>query len=122
MFTPDYIPLEMQYKLAAGRINGLTYKMTDCHWTYEHMVKEKGKCEKMLEGLSGLFMFEIIIRLNKKGLEHMMYHLWHTWKNPEIGIWEYRKLDKQLKDLYAKRNYTLPQQRGLRSTISAGTN
>lgn len=91
----------MIYKIivASGSINGLNIRQTDCCWMYKSIMIRINKCRNNIKDLSPLELFEVIIRLNKKGLYDFKKYIFQYWECSKYNIWEIRKIKKTIKYL-----------------------
>ena len=91
------VPFYRRKDLTIRSVNGLTLRMTDCKSTYDHMMECLDKTIILIQSLSHQEMFEVLINLDKKGIENMYQHLFRKWHHSDVGIWDYRSIERTLK-------------------------
>lgn len=89
----------MNVQIAYRAINSLYIKQTDCWRTYKHMMSKINRCREFIQDFTSLEIFEVIIRLSKKGLQDFKAYIYPYWPKRDTNIWVIRSLEKQIKYL-----------------------
>jgi len=97
-------PFERRKNITIRAVNGLNIRMTDCSWTYDNMMEDLDKAIILIQTLSYQEMFEVLINLDKKGINNMRQHLFRKWHHSDVGIWDYRKIERISKWQYERLN------------------
>ena len=90
---------QFEIESAARFINYLNIRMTDCAYTYDHMMDQQDKAQDHIRFMSSLELFEVLIRLTKRGVEMFHLYVYRAWAKSSINVWEVRKIDKTIKTL-----------------------
>jgi hypothetical protein len=97
-------PFKGRKEATISMINSLEIRTTDCRMTFDFMMKELEKCKILIRNLSSLEMFEILINMNRRGIENMRLHLFREWNHSDVNIWDYRKTKETLDFIHEKYN------------------
>lgn len=90
------------YSIYVRAINSLQIRQTDCKYTYDYMIKHLDYVINLIMNLTSLDMFEIIIRLDKSGLENTQRYLIKNWNTSNVKIYDKRQIEQTLKYLLTK--------------------
>ena len=93
----DKFPFERRKNVTISTINNLVIRMTDCSRIFDHMMECLDKAIILIKNLSSKEMYEVVINLDKKGIENLQKHLFREWDHSNVNIWDYRKIQKTIK-------------------------
>ena len=95
-------PFHVREKCIVSAVNGLSIRMTDCKWTFDFMMKSLDHAISLMRNLSSHEMFEVLLKLDKSGIDNMNRHLFREWNTSKVGIWDYRNVKNTLKHITEK--------------------